>query len=192
MSIDARLLGVPRRLRAARVRNGWSLQEASRRCGLSAAHLSRLESGQRQLSIAVLLRLADCYAEPVTALLTEGVASPQAVIRGSEARGVGGDGIVFASLTSPQASPLLRALRVTVQAERRPGPPACHDGEEWLYVLSGVLRLELDDVAEILLAGDAAHFDASRAHRLRSGDGCPVEVLLVAAAGSADLTVVHS
>jgi transcriptional regulator with XRE-family HTH domain len=45
-------------LRAVRIAHGLSLREAARRAQMTPAHLSRVERGQRQLSIEALARLA--------------------------------------------------------------------------------------------------------------------------------------
>lgn len=46
-------------LRAVRIARGYSLRETARRAGMAPAHLSRVERGQRQLSIDALARLAE-------------------------------------------------------------------------------------------------------------------------------------
>ena len=51
-----------------------------------------------------------------------------------------------------------------------------HDGEEWLYVLSGTLRLALADETHLLHPGDAAHFDARVPHRLAADGGHDAEL----------------
>ena len=57
-----------------------------------------------------------------------------------------------------------------------------HDGEEWLYVLSGQLVLILADEEHVLQPGDAAHFDARTPHRLSAKGGGDAEIILVACA----------
>jgi uncharacterized cupin superfamily protein len=81
-------------------------------------------------------------------------------------------------------------LRTTVQPDRPFSAPARHRGEEWLYVLHGILRLEYDGAIHHLGPGVAAHFDADRPHRLGTEAG-PVEVLLVAAKDSRTTQNIH-
>ncbi|WP_161631744.1 helix-turn-helix domain-containing protein [Pseudonocardia asaccharolytica] len=193
-STEQRLTVVPDRLHAARARRGWTLHQAAARCGLSAAHLSRLESGARLPSVSALLQLADAYAVPVARLLGDDsphAADPAAVLRGAEVRVVAGDGMSCASLTAALPSPLIQALRVTVHPDRERAGFARHPGEEWLYALSGLLWLDLDDDRELLAAGDVAHFDAGRAHRLGAADGSPATALLVVAASRTELAGMH-
>jgi len=45
-------------LRAVRIAHGLSLRETARRAQINPAHLSRVERGQRQLSVEALARLA--------------------------------------------------------------------------------------------------------------------------------------
>ncbi len=54
----ALLVSVGERLRTARERVGLTLEQTAELSGLSKAHLSRLESAERQPSIAALLSLS--------------------------------------------------------------------------------------------------------------------------------------
>jgi quercetin dioxygenase-like cupin family protein len=55
-----------------------------------------------------------------------------------------------------------------------------HEGEEWVYVLSGQLRLALSGRFYDLAAGDSAHFDSRLPHRLTALGGTDAELILVA------------
>jgi transcriptional regulator with XRE-family HTH domain len=46
-------------LRAVRIAHGLGLRETARRAGISPAHLSKVERGQRQLSVDALTRLGE-------------------------------------------------------------------------------------------------------------------------------------
>jgi mannose-6-phosphate isomerase-like protein (cupin superfamily) len=54
-----------------------------------------------------------------------------------------------------------------------------HDGEEFLFVMSGTAELVLDEKRIILEQGDCVYFDSSLKHRLLSKDGTEVKVLAV-------------
>ncbi|KOG86911.1 XRE family transcriptional regulator, partial [Streptomyces varsoviensis] len=58
-------------LRALRKRSNMTLERAAQRVGLSPAHLSRLETGQRTPSLPMLLALARTYGTTVSDLLGE-------------------------------------------------------------------------------------------------------------------------
>lgn len=48
----------PPPLRAVRVSRGWTLRQVAQRSGINPGHLSKVERGEKQLSIESLYRLA--------------------------------------------------------------------------------------------------------------------------------------
>jgi transcriptional regulator with XRE-family HTH domain len=178
------------RLRTARERRGFTLEQLADKAGLSKAHLSRLESGERQPSIAALLELSAVLGARVSTLLGEDVDGAPISLHGPvEPRHEAG-GLSIAPLSGYADSRALEALRISVQPGRAPTSPARHRGEEWLYVLTGTLELEYAGDLFELTAGMSAHFDADRPHRM-SAQGTVAEVLLVAAEETTDLRTIH-
>ncbi len=176
----ALLASVGERLRVARERVGLTLDQTAERSGLSKAHLSRLESAERQPSIAALLALSDALGTPVSALLGENQGASPLTISTQDSPRHESKGLSIAPCSGYAGSVALEALRITVDPHRPLTPPAHHRGEEWLYVVKGILRLEYDGEVHHLGPGVTAHFDAERPHRL-GAEGRPAEVLLVAA-----------
>jgi transcriptional regulator with XRE-family HTH domain len=184
------LVSVGERLRAARERVGLTLDQTAERSGLSKAHLSRLESAERQPSIAALLALSEALGTPVSLLLGESQdPSPLAICTQGAPRH-DSRGLSIAPCSGYRGSSALEALRITVEPDRPPTPPAHHRGEEWLYVLRGILRLEYDGTVHHLGPGVSAHFDADRPHRL-GAEGEAAEVLLVAARDTRNMQSIH-
>lgn len=70
-----------------------------------------------------------------------------------------------------------RAYRLTLP-ERETPDPRSHEGHEWLYVLSGRVRLVLGDEDLVLAAGEAAEFSTWTPHWI-GGVGGPAEVLVL-------------
>jgi len=54
-----------------------------------------------------------------------------------------------------------------------------HEGEEFIHVLEGSLRLEYGTVTETLKAGDSVYYDSIVPHRVISADSNPVKILAV-------------
>lgn len=184
------LVSIGERLRAARERCGYTLEGLATITGFSKAHLSRLESAERQPSIASLLICARALVVPVSWLLGEEEAlTPLAIHTGQQARHEVA-GLLIAPCSGYSGSSQLEALRMTIPHGRPLSPPARHSGEEWLYVLSGAVRLDYDGGVHELVPGRAAHFDAGRPHRMVAV-GVDAEVLIVAASGSSGLRSAH-
>jgi transcriptional regulator with XRE-family HTH domain len=167
-------------LRAAREQQGLTLEKAAELSGLSKSHLSRLESSDRQPSVAALLALSSAFGVSVGALFGEDQGrAPLHISHEGDPRRES-NGLTIATCSGFTGSSLIDALRITVSPDRAAPTPTRHQGEEWLYVLSGTLRLEYDGETYYLASGSTAHFNAELPHRLGS-DKEAVEVLLVAA-----------
>jgi transcriptional regulator with XRE-family HTH domain len=186
------LSSIGERLKAAREQAGYTLDELASLTGLSKAHLSRLESAERQPSIAALLTFAAALRVPVGRLLGEDdndSSTPLNVYSGGEApHEVAGLNVVACS--GYPGSGALEALRMTISPERMPGTPARHHGEEWVYVVTGTLVLDYDGRQYRVATGSCAHFDAEHPHRL-GAENVPTEVLVVAAQGPRGLWSAH-
>ncbi|HXQ74995.1 MAG TPA: helix-turn-helix domain-containing protein [Acidimicrobiales bacterium] len=184
------LVSMGERLRSARECAGLTLDQTAELAGLSKAHLSRLESAERQPSIAALLTLADVLGTPVSALLGEQRSGTALAISTDGDPRRESRGLAIASCSGYPGSTALEALRITVDPDRPVTAPARHRGEEWLYVLHGILRLEYDGETHHLGPGVSAHFDADRPHRL-GAEGVVAEVLLVAAKDPRNMQNIH-
>ena len=160
------------RLRALRAERGLSLEAVARAAGMTPSTLSRLENGKRRLAVDHLAPLARALGTSVDALLTP---APQADprVRG-RARTVDGMRVLPLSRGGGGGP---RAYHLTLPVRGAPDPRS-HEGHEWLYVLSGQVRLVLGEEDLVLHPGEAAEFSTWTPHWI-SGVGGPAEVLLL-------------
>jgi transcriptional regulator with XRE-family HTH domain len=161
-----------RRLRALREERGLSLDAVARAAGMAPSTLSRLETGKRRLAVDHLAPVARALDTTVDALLAPEQGADPRVRR--RARTV--DGMRVVPLSRDDAGGP-RAYHLTLP-ERETPVPRSHAGHEWLYVLSGRLRLVLGDEDLVLTPGEAAEFSTWTPHWM-SGVGGPVEVLML-------------
>ncbi|AYL39903.1 helix-turn-helix domain-containing protein [Streptomyces fungicidicus] len=171
------LPAVAPQLRALRRRASLTLEAAARDAGLSPAHLSRLETGQRQPSLPTLLSLARTYGTTVSELLGESGADRDAVVRAADMESTAAGGWTY--WQAGAAGRGMQALRVRVPHGSQGDIVRVHPGEEWLYVLKGRLRLRLGETLHRLAPGDSAHFDSLTPHRIEAQDPDGVELLFV-------------
>lgn len=186
MSSAVDLDAVGQRLKSARETRGLTLDQVSELCGLSKAHLSRLESGERQASIGALVDLATVLGVRVSALLGEETEPSALATFPAEVPRQSAGGLEIAVCSGYLGSKGIEALRVRVKPRRPAGPPVQHRGEEWLYVVSGELNFEYDSVQYLISPGTAVHFDAARPHRMTAR--VVTEVLLVSSTDHAELS----
>ncbi|MEU4103036.1 helix-turn-helix domain-containing protein [Streptomyces tanashiensis] len=169
--IDAVLTEVGPRLRRVRRDRGVTLAELSAATGISVSTLSRLESGQRKPSLELLLPLARAHQVP----LDELVGAPPVGDPRVKAKPIVRHGRTMFPLTRQPGG--LQAYKVIQEKAHENPEPRVHEGYEWLYVLSGKLRLVLGEHDVVLAAGEAAEFDTRVPHWFGpAGDG-PVEFL---------------
>jgi transcriptional regulator with XRE-family HTH domain len=168
------------RLFALRSARGWTLEELAERSGLSKPFLSRLESSSRQPSIAAVLTLARVFGVPMGSLFDSQNADESCiVVRGKDAAIREGDGVSYAPMSTASRFNL-QPIRLVISASRSGTERYQHEGEEWVFVLSGRLRLSVGEKQHIIDAGDAAHFDSRLPHRLDALDGKDATIVLVA------------
>ncbi|GAA2572103.1 MULTISPECIES: helix-turn-helix domain-containing protein [Streptomyces] len=171
------LPAVAPQLRALRHQASLTLEAAARAAGLSPAHLSRLETGQRQPSLPMLLALARVYGTTVAELLGETIADRDAVVRAADMEPTTAGGWTYWQAGASGRG--MQALRVHVPHGSQGDIVRVHPGEEWLHVLRGRLRLRLGDTTHRLAPGDSAHFDSLTPHRIAAEDHDGVELLFV-------------
>ena len=134
-----------RRLRSLR---GVTLADLSATTGISKSTLSRLETGQRRPSLELLLPLAQAYRVPLDELVgAPEVGDPRVRLKPRRVNGR----TVLPLTRSPAA---YRRGRCSSRASQSEAPsPKVHEGYEWLYVISGRMRLVLGDHDLVLGAG---------------------------------------
>ncbi|MGW7370193.1 helix-turn-helix domain-containing protein [Streptomyces sp. NPDC054841] len=172
--IPSVLTGVGPRLRALRHERGATLAQLSETTGISLSTLSRLESGQRKPTLELLLPLARAHGVQ----LDELVGAPPTGDPRIHPRPFTRHGQTFVPLTRYLGG--LHAYKQILPVAKAPGArpeQQTHEGYEWLYVLSGRLRLALGEHDLVLTAGEAAEFDTRTPHGFANAGEQPVEFL---------------
>jgi transcriptional regulator with XRE-family HTH domain len=167
------LASVGPRLRSLRKQRGTTLAQLADATGISVSTLSRLESGGRKPTLELLLPLARAHQVP----LDELVGAPAAGDPRVHARPIVRHGVTFLPLTRRPGG--MRAFKQILPPGTPTGShrPQSHEGYEWLYVLSGRLRLVLGDNDLILSPGEVAEFDTRVPHCVSNPGPAPAEVL---------------
>ena len=172
-SLDDVLEAVGPRLRSLRQERGTTLTQLSTTTGISVSTLSRLESGQRRPTLELLLPLARAHQVQ----LDELVDAPPTGDPRIHARPIKRNGAVMIPLSRRPGG--LQAYK-QIYPEGWPGGDVnqqTHEGYDWIYVLSGQLRLVLADKDFVLSVGEVAEFDTRMPHWFTNPGPGPAEVL---------------
>ena len=165
--------GVGERLRAIRQQQSLTLAELSERSGISVSTLSRLEGGKRRLTLELLVDVAEALGVPLDELITRSRATDPRVRGRSFAVG----DKTFLAL-SRRTGPLQAYKEILPPVHQDFVPvQSTHDGWDWIYVLSGRIRLLLGDQDVILEPGEAAEFDTRMPHAVFNPGPGTTEIL---------------
>jgi len=165
-------------IRAYRLRRNLTLAQLSELSGVSVGHLSRLENGTRTPTVRLLLQLARALGVSIGELVGE-TSEPSIVhvSRSADRRTIAADDTLLQSMSDPSLRSL-QAVELNL-LPGRVGEPATHAGEEWIYVLSGAIELDLNGSVVALGGDDAVHFRADVPHSLRNPHEQGAKVLIV-------------
>ena len=175
MSDDDVLQNVGPRLRALRSERSRTLAEMADATGISVSTLSRLESGGRRPTLELLLPLARAYGVALDDLVDAPFPGDPRV----HGRAIEREGMSMVPLTrqtgGPQAHKMLFPARWRVEDTGQ----QAHDGYEWLYVLSGRVRLLLGARDFVLGRGEVVEFDTRVPHAFSNPFPEPAEALVL-------------
>ena len=163
------------RVRDLRKARGWTLEQAARAAGLARSTLSKIENGQMSPTYDALKKLAQGLEISVPQLFTP-PERPSATGRMALTRA--DEGLAQPTPTYDHrllAGQLMAKKMLPYQARIRARDFSDfdgwvrHGGEEFLFVLTGEIRLFTEFYAPVdLKRGDSAYYDASMGHNVIS------------------------
>jgi transcriptional regulator with XRE-family HTH domain len=166
------------RIKFLRQRKQMGLVELGRHTGLSASFLSQLETGRVVPTLRNLARIAMVFSKDMSYFFEPERPELFRIQRASDRlklpqTGVEHPGYYFESLgqvpadqtVTPYVAEFLPANDKRVPKAHR------HAGNEFLYMLSGSLKLEHDSRVDVIDEGDAVFFNADAIHSYERADG---------------------
>lgn len=158
---------VGRRLRAERLRRGFTLDALAERAGISRSMLSAVERGVRMPTVLLLDRIATGLDTSIARVIDGEKRTRVAVLRRSRqhvARDPSGWERRILSPVLPGVE--FEFMRTTLEGGVDAGvfSPHAPASREYVAVESGTLRLTLDGAIHLLQAGDSIYYDGDCAH----------------------------
>lgn len=163
------------RVRELRKARSWTLEQAAKHAGLARSTLSKIENGQMSPTYDALKKLAVGLEISIPQLFTQPVKDQ---INGRLSVTKSGEGqnhvtvtyeheLLASTLSKKQMLPYRAVVRARSMDEFDGW--VRHDGEEFLYILTGMVRLITEFYEPIeMRRGDSAYYDASMGHNLVS------------------------
>ena len=164
LAVDATL---GQRLRDRRKALGKTLQQVATDSSLTVGFISQIERGISTPSLASLYNVAKALETSVDHFVSKAPVRSHSVVSHSgqrETYKVGGTARFYEFLERGFPDAKLNACLSHV-------PPGhlsemmSHEGEEFVYLVSGTMRYEVDGVTYMCGPGDTLHFDSHKPHR---------------------------
>lgn len=171
-------------IKIQRKRLQMTLMDLSAKTGLSAGYLSQIERNQATLTLVSLKKISEALNISPNIFTSSERQVAGSVIRPDEQRAFrmeGGNTLYYdLSNTSDGNLELGPMIEVLMPGDKREQVELHHhEGEEFGYVLEGVLTLYLDDKEYVLYPGDSFHFHSDIPHELANYTNRLVRVLYV-------------
>lgn len=168
---------VGKKIRKERLKKKMSLDRVANETGFSIDYLKEIEAGRKIPPVGTLLQLAKALEIDSGFFLREQESSLRSRIRAYTKRT---ENYAYTTLTPGAESKHLKAFKVTIDAmQDHKGVGYQHEGEEFVYVLSGKIELTVGDHVNVLDVGESLHFNSGIRHKLRNIGKEKAEFLVV-------------
>lgn len=184
--IQVESLNLGERVRNLRKAQNLTLEQAAQAAGLARSTLSKIENEQMSPTFEAVRKLASGLGISVPQLFTpprsEKVMARRAITRSGEGRAHPTATYEHEMFAGELRSKKMLPYRATVRTRSFEDFNGWvrHDGEEFLYVLSGVVRFFTEFYEPVdLKRGDTAYYDAAMGHNLISVSEDDAQILWV-------------
>ncbi len=148
-----------------RVETNKTLEEVANDVGISVSYLSKIENGQANVSYEILEKLAIYYGKSILHFFEPEEEAKAVVEKGKgEKIQTGLTGVMMESLIA-QKERVLFPMMFYIEPDCGSSHTHKHNGEEFIHVLSGTIRITLDEKDNHKLKeGDSIYFKSSTQH----------------------------
>jgi quercetin dioxygenase-like cupin family protein len=168
---------VGKKIRKARLSKKFPLDHVANETGFSVDYLKEIETGKAMPPVGALLQIARALEIDSGSLLKEPDSKMESRIKAHTKRT---ENYAYTTLTPGAENKHLKAFRVTVEAQQdHKGVDYHHEGEEFVYVISGKIEVAVGEHVNTLEAGESLHFNSGIRHNLKSVSDETAELIVV-------------
>ena len=189
-SIETKLSEVAKRIRELREIEGFSIEEMAQKTELSTEEYKNYENGSTDLPFTFIHKCALAFNIEMVDLIQGSSAnlSSYQVVRGGNGQiTVDEDGIMIKNLApkfrNKLSEPYWVRYEYSEEQQNKPIHTTTHSGQEFDYIVSGRLKVQVGSHTEILSEGDSIFYDSSTEHGMIAVDDKPCTFLAIISAG---------
>ncbi len=175
---------ISKNIQSIRKKCGLTLTEVARKANITKSNLSKIENGHISTPISTLIRIAEVLEVPLSHFFTEPEESPSYILtRKGNGKIFAREGIQFGyayqSLSMGMWNKKLEPFLLILPPDTENNDFFQHEGEEFIFVVSGRIEFALDDELLILAPGDSLLFDSNIKHTGKSLDNREATLLCI-------------
>jgi transcriptional regulator with XRE-family HTH domain len=157
---------VGKAIKKARQEKKCSFEQIANQTGFSVDYLKNVEKGKIIPPVGTLLQLSKALGIDSMSLLCEPNSKMQQRIKEHAKRT---ENYAYKTLTPGTANKHLKAFHVSIEAHQEyKGVGYQHDGEEFVFVLSGKIELSVGNNKNTISQGKSMHFNSVIPHNIRN------------------------
>ena len=177
---------VGQRMKAYRENQGLSVEELSDRSGVSARVISEIEEHEAYPTLQPLVRMARALGQRLGTFLDDDKAGDPHVLRKAERQ----ESMVmhnesnrsatyrYVTLAAGKTDRHMEPFYIEILPVSEPLVKQSHEGEEFIVVLSGTVRLDYGNEVRVLEEGDSTYYNSVVPHSV-TAEGGPASIYAV-------------
>lgn len=156
---------VSNKIRSFRLQQNLTLKELSEKTGLSISFLSQVERGGSSLAITSLKKIADAFNVPITHFF-ESYKNQNYYVKKADQKPfqIESSSLFYTRLAGEFSGRSLEPILVVMPPGLKQDNVFNHPGEEFFYVLEGVVIFNVDGTEYIVKAGESIHYPSNLPH----------------------------
>lgn len=170
-------------LKELRQKQGLKLDELAEMTGCTPSFISQVENSKATPSITTLYAISEALGVPVTDFFPRIINASKVTRSGNrESFHFEGSSITYSPLSTKFSHSAISAFLLTISPSVSALPTdelRSHNGEEFFYILDGVLRLWVGNSFFDLYPGDSAYYKSTHKHRIENLNNKPAIALSI-------------
>ena len=166
-----------------------SVEELAERCGFTAAMMTKIEGNEAIPSLGHLIKVARALGVRLGTFLDDMdqlgpvVSRKGDLVKGGSFSNKNSSShlnLNFFPLASDKSGRHMEPFIVDINpSSSSEFSQSSHEGEEFIYVLNGVIEISYGRDIYTLAEGDSIYYDSVVEHQVRAGNGSPAKILAV-------------
>jgi transcriptional regulator with XRE-family HTH domain len=169
--------GIGEKIKQIRTKKKMTYDRLANDTGFSIDYLKKVESGKITPPVGTLLTIARALEIDSGFLLRQQESTLKKRIKAYTTRT---ENYAYTTLTPGAENKHLKAFRVVIEPlQNHQGVGYQHEGEEFVYVLSGKVEISVGEHVNVLEKNDSLHFNSGIRHNLRNTGKEQAELIVV-------------